>query len=193
MPNPSSIHRGYFTLSLLNTCCKRYFQIFRWSSGKVFVSGAGGLSFKSPTDQIRHWVARGSPPLRHFFEKSFVALAQWCRSELRKLMIRFGVITWTRWKIWLPFKLWASLARPLSSFMFKYKNVLPFWFSFSLSEESPRSHHDYTQGYIVHSEFLQTVYSAHSSAFCRKSRLQSKPVFRSRIILSPEFKKLLEG
>ena len=45
------------------------------SSGhaNVFVSGAGGLRFKSRAGQIGHSVANGSPPLRHFFERSCVA------------------------------------------------------------------------------------------------------------------------
>ena len=47
-----------------------------WSSGKAFVSGAGGLRFKSRVGQIGHSVANGSPPLRHFFEGSCVARAQ---------------------------------------------------------------------------------------------------------------------
>ena len=38
-----------------------------WSSGNVFVSGAGGLSFKSRAGQIGHSVANGSPLLQHFF------------------------------------------------------------------------------------------------------------------------------
>ena len=36
-----------------------------WLSGNAFVSGAGGLRFKSLADQIGHSVASGSPPLRH--------------------------------------------------------------------------------------------------------------------------------
>ena len=47
-----------------------------WSSGNAFVSGVGGLRFKSQAGQIGHSVANGSPPLRHFFERSCVARAQ---------------------------------------------------------------------------------------------------------------------
>ena len=47
-----------------------------WSSGNAFVSGAGGLRFKSRAGQIGHSVANGSPPLQHFFERSCVARAQ---------------------------------------------------------------------------------------------------------------------
>ena len=47
-----------------------------WSSGNAFVCGAEGLSFKSRAGQIGHSVANGSPPLRHFFERSCVARAQ---------------------------------------------------------------------------------------------------------------------
>ena len=47
-----------------------------WSSGNAFVSGAGGLRFKSRAGQMGHSVANGSPPLRHFFERSCVAWAQ---------------------------------------------------------------------------------------------------------------------
>ena len=46
------------------------------SSGNTFVSGAGGLRFKSRAGQIGHSVANGSPPLRHIFESSCVARAQ---------------------------------------------------------------------------------------------------------------------
>ena len=51
-------------------------QPARWSSGNAFVTGVGGLRFKSRADQIEHSVANGSPPLRHFFERSCVARAQ---------------------------------------------------------------------------------------------------------------------
>ena len=38
--------------------------------GNAFVSGTGGLRFKSRAGQIGHSVANGSPPLQHFFERS---------------------------------------------------------------------------------------------------------------------------
>ena len=41
-----------------------------WSSGNAFVSGAGGLRFKSRAGQIAHSVANGSPPLPYFFDWS---------------------------------------------------------------------------------------------------------------------------
>ena len=44
-----------------------------WSSGKAFVSGAGGLRFKFLASQIGRSVANGSPPLQHFFKRSCVA------------------------------------------------------------------------------------------------------------------------
>ena len=47
-----------------------------WWSGNAFVTGAGDLRFKSQAGQIEHSVANGSPPLRHFFERSCVARAQ---------------------------------------------------------------------------------------------------------------------
>ena len=47
-----------------------------WSSGNAFVSGAGGLGFKSWAGQIGHSVTNGSPTLRHFFDKICVARAQ---------------------------------------------------------------------------------------------------------------------
>ena len=47
-----------------------------WSSGNAFVSGAGGLKCKFRAGQIGRSVANGSPPLRHFFERSCVARAQ---------------------------------------------------------------------------------------------------------------------
>ena len=40
-----------------------------WSSGNAFVSGAGGLGFKSRAGQIGHSVANSSPLLQHFFER----------------------------------------------------------------------------------------------------------------------------
>ena len=63
-----------------------------WSSGNAFVSGAGGLRFKSRAGQIGHSVANGSPPLRHFVERSCVARAQWRGDWPDKLVTRFGVI-----------------------------------------------------------------------------------------------------
>ena len=47
-----------------------------WSSANAFLSGAEGQKFKSRAGQIEHSVANGSPPLRHFFERSCVAPAQ---------------------------------------------------------------------------------------------------------------------
>ena len=43
-----------------------------WSSVSVTVE----LKFKSRPGQIGHSVANGSPPMRHFFEKSCIARAQ---------------------------------------------------------------------------------------------------------------------
>ena len=63
-----------------------------WSSGNAFVSEAGGLGFKPRVGQIENSVANGLPPLRHFFERSFVAREQWCGYGHRKLVTRFGVI-----------------------------------------------------------------------------------------------------
>ena len=45
-------------------------------SGNAFVSKAGGPRFKSRAGQIEHSVANGSPPLRHFLERSCTARAQ---------------------------------------------------------------------------------------------------------------------
>ena len=42
----------------------------------AFVSGAESQRFKSQAGQVGHSVANGSPPLRHFFERSCVARAQ---------------------------------------------------------------------------------------------------------------------
>ena len=65
-----------------------------WSSGNAFVPEAGGLRFKSRAGQIEHSVANGSPPLRHFFERSCVARVQWRGDGPRKLVIGFGVLQW---------------------------------------------------------------------------------------------------
>ena len=45
-------------------------------SGNAFVSGAGGLRFKSRVGQIGLNVSNGLPPLQRFFGKSCVARAQ---------------------------------------------------------------------------------------------------------------------
>ena len=63
-------------LSIANFSIVRYDAPASWSSGNAFVSGAGGLRFKSRAGQIGHSVAKGSPPLRHFFKRSCVARAQ---------------------------------------------------------------------------------------------------------------------
>ena len=44
-----------------------------WSIGNAFVSGAGGLKFKSRANKIGHIVANGSSSLRQLFERSRVA------------------------------------------------------------------------------------------------------------------------
>ena len=44
-----------------------------WSSGNTFVSGAGGVRFKSRAGQVGHSVANGSQLLQHFFERSCAA------------------------------------------------------------------------------------------------------------------------
>ena len=54
-----------------------YFAPASWSRGNTFVFGAGGLTFKSRSGQIGHSVANSSPPLRHFFKRSWVARARW--------------------------------------------------------------------------------------------------------------------
>ena len=43
------------------------------SSGNTFVTREVGLRFKSRAGQIGHSFVNGSPPLRHFFERSCVA------------------------------------------------------------------------------------------------------------------------
>ena len=63
-----------------------------WSSGNVFVSGAGSMRFQSQASQIGHSASNGLPPLRHFFERSCVARAQWRGDGPCKLAIRFGLI-----------------------------------------------------------------------------------------------------
>ena len=44
----------------------------RWSSRKAFLSGARSLRFKSRPRQIEQIDVNDSPPLRHFFEKTYV-------------------------------------------------------------------------------------------------------------------------
>ena len=50
-----------------------YTSLASWLRGKAFISGAGGLRFKSRAGQIEHSVVNGSPLLRHFFERGFFA------------------------------------------------------------------------------------------------------------------------
>ena len=63
-----------------------------WSSGHAFVSGAEGVRFKSRVNQIEHSAANGSPPLRHFVERSCVARAQRRGDGPHQLVTRFGVL-----------------------------------------------------------------------------------------------------
>ena len=64
----------------------------------AFISGAGGPRFKSRAGQIGYSVANSSPPLRHFFERRFVALGQWDKNGPCKLVAGFGVIQRVQWK-----------------------------------------------------------------------------------------------
>ena len=64
------------TFSRFKLFCIRIFMLHFCVSNQVFVSRAGDRRFKSRAGQIGHSVANGSPPLRHFFERSYVARAQ---------------------------------------------------------------------------------------------------------------------
>ena len=66
-------------------------RLASWPSDKAFVSGARDLKFKSPV-KLDTIIANGSPPLRHFFERSCVARAQRHGDVSRKLVPHFGVI-----------------------------------------------------------------------------------------------------
>ena len=64
-----------------------------WSSGSVFVSGVGGLSF------IPKWLigyryndANGSPPLRHFFERHFVVQNKRAKVSSSRAADKYGSI-----------------------------------------------------------------------------------------------------
>ena len=46
-----------------------------WSSGNAFVSGVGGLRFKSRTGQIEHSVTNDLPPLRHSSKRAVLPRA----------------------------------------------------------------------------------------------------------------------
>ena len=65
-------------------------QLYPWSSVDAFVSGAGGLKFKSRIGQIGHSVADSLPPLRHFFKRTCADRAQ-SRGE-SQLVTRFDVL-----------------------------------------------------------------------------------------------------
>ena len=80
LPVPSCAHKFVMT------------NRFGFTSGNAFVSGARDLRFKSRAGQIGHSVAKGSPPLRHFFESCCVAHAQWRGDGPRQLVTRFGVL-----------------------------------------------------------------------------------------------------
>ena len=57
----------------------------------MFVSGVGGLRFKSRADQIGHSVANRSPLLQHFFEElccSGAMTRKWARQTRYPLLIR---------------------------------------------------------------------------------------------------------
>ena len=77
----------------------------RWSSGYAFVSGAGGLRFKSRAVQIRHNVPTG----RHRCNISSRGFVLPVRNDAemgsRKLTTRFGVIPQISWKIWFVISL----------------------------------------------------------------------------------------
>ena len=65
-------YRIYFNIILFGTYGKA--APASWSSGNPFVSGAGGLRFKSRAGQMGHSVVNASPPLRYyFFQSSCVA------------------------------------------------------------------------------------------------------------------------
>ena len=57
---------------MLNCMIRNCLVPVSWSRGKAFVSESGRLKFKYRPRQI----ANGSPPLRHFFERSCVALSR---------------------------------------------------------------------------------------------------------------------
>ena len=83
-------HKFVRTVNFFTRNCS--IQLSCWSSGNGFVSGAGGLRFKSRAGQIGHSVANGSPPQRYFLERSCVARAQWRGDGSRQLVTRFGVL-----------------------------------------------------------------------------------------------------
>ena len=74
------------------------------SSGNVFLSGPGGLRFKSWASQISRKVANGLSPLRHFFERAPLPIgAMSWRWAQQKLVTRFGEMQRVQSKIWFDF------------------------------------------------------------------------------------------
>ena len=69
--------KDFYVYKLAKSMHKSSQKPASWSSGDGFVSGAGGLRFKSRAGQIGHSVANGLPPLRHFFERICVATRRW--------------------------------------------------------------------------------------------------------------------
>ena len=59
------------TQNSLLTC--QFYSISIRMVGNAFVSETGGLRLKSWANQIGHSIANGSPPQRHFLERSCVA------------------------------------------------------------------------------------------------------------------------
>ena len=80
------------TTSTEQFVCWKSLLLASWSSGNAFVSGAGGLSFKSWAGQIEHSVATGSPPSDISAKKNPAARAQWRRDGPHQLVTRFGVM-----------------------------------------------------------------------------------------------------
>ena len=58
----------------------------------MFVSGAGGMRFKSRAGQIAHSVANGSLPLRHFLKGVVFPAGTMTRKRARPIRYSFGVI-----------------------------------------------------------------------------------------------------
>ena len=101
-----SLTRTLFTLTLYDDYHGYLSGVFEETANSVNEnSNTRSLRFKSRARQIGYNVANSSPPLRHFFEKSCVAQAQWHGDGSCKLITHFGVVQQLKRKIWFDLKI----------------------------------------------------------------------------------------
>ena len=97
-----------------------------WAITGSSLSRAGGLRFISRAGQIGHNITNGSPPVKHLFERSWLARALRRVDEPSKLITRFSVIQ----RVPSRMKDLIWLFRSLNQFcsMFRIDGVISKWF-----------------------------------------------------------------